>query len=132
MRMVTINTSTAKRANEKLKQTGAEPVAIGPLPTACLKSGEVLRAKPEGGTKEMWVCRGRAQALEIQQALPSNLCGPKSKNANGDPHGIHLIFKSIHHSYKLHNKMHSSSDLDKCPSKTTWKARFRFRILRLL
>lgn len=71
MRMVTINTSTAKRANEKLKQTGAEPVAIGPLPTACLKSGEVLRAKPEGGTKEMWVCRGRAQALEVQQALPS-------------------------------------------------------------
>ena len=129
--MVTINTSTAKRANEKLKQTGAEPVAIGPLPTACLKSGEVLRAKPEGGTKEMWVCRGRAQALEVQQALPSlTFVGLRARTQTETP--MAYIFKSIHHSYKLHNKMHSSSDLDKCPSKTTWKARFRFRILRLL
>lgn len=131
MRMVTINTSTAKRANEKLKQTGAEPVAIGPLPTACLKSGEVLRAKPEGGTKEMWVCRGRAQALEVQQALPSlTFVGLRARTQTETP--MAYIFKSIHHSYKLRNKMHSSSDLDKCPSKTTWKARFRFRILRLL
>lgn len=129
--MVTINTSTAKRANEKLKQTGAEPVAIGPLPTACLKSGEVLRAKPEGGTKEMWVCRGRAQALEVQQALPSlTFVGLRARTQTETP--MAYIFKSIHHSYKLHNKMHSSSDLDKCPSKTTWKTRFRFRILRLL